>query len=368
MTELIRFNLKRLQRRHFIFVILSTAAILIGLIFMITTQQIDQANKETILKLDKQSEFLAQELQTVPVKPAKINQDQEVYWFLVSAKNQLLVALVQAKNAKQTKNEPAFRHAHRKMLLAAQIMNQISPNIADKYLQLSQETINQDLKRDTFLERSDQTIMVGRYSLATSGFLTLLLTILVNPLTLCLLMMLFNWTWREDFDSGTGRFLLLSTQKRGQLLAVNLLVNLILLLCLFFIIGILGIIICHLYASSEHITWQYPLAQQLSLVHQVVQLVGAAVPTVLLITLINNWLTILIKQLNLRLAVNVIVVLSMTLLPIFRLNFNPFWQLFKQFYAPTIIPISTFIGAGIAIIVLILILKLTLSNYSIKNH
>lgn len=368
MTEMIRLNLIRMHRRHFLLVVLGIALGLVGLMLTITTQQINQANEKIILKLDKQSEFLAQELQNVPAKPVKINEEQADYWSLVKLKEQLLVDLVQAKKAKQTKNEINFRHYHRKILIEAQGMNKISSNEADKYLQLNKQSIKQLLKRDNFLEKSGQTIMIDNYSLSTAGFLTLLLTVIVNPIVLALLMLVLNWTWREDFDSGTGRLLLLGTGNRHYILYANLLVNMVLFGILLLITGILGAIVCQLYNSPEQITWQYPLAKNLSLTRQAGQLILAAIPIAILVTLINNLITIFVKQLNLRIALNMIGVLAMTLIPQLHVTYNPLWQVCKQLYLPEVIPIKAFLGAVFGVFIMLVALRLVLNNYSIKRQ
>ncbi|WP_125766618.1 hypothetical protein [Lapidilactobacillus wuchangensis] len=365
--NIMRLGLKQYQRRHFILVIIALAAFFVTLLFIITAQQIDQTNARTVLRLDKQSELLANDLRDVPAKPQKIKPEQRDYWRIVKLKKQLLYELVQTSKAKKAKNEINYRHHHEKMLTFSTDINGLIPNFSDQYLQKTPQTVSKELTRDRFLKKTGQTIMIDNYSLSIPGFLLFVTTVLANPIILSILIFLFNCIWREDFDSETNRLLLLSTPNRRSLLFSNFMLNMLTFITFLILVIAFSVVLCTVHYTPERISWQYPLGSKQTIVQKIVQLLIYLLPLDLIITMINDLSTIFIKQLNFRIAANIIIVAAITFGPIFRANFNLFWQTGRQLFSPIRIPWLCLLFSVLIILVGFIILTICLRKYTIKN-
>lgn len=316
----------RVKRRGFWLLIIGVAIVIGTVFFGVTQWQLAQENETIIVRLERGSDELGWQLRDTPPKPAKIPKQAVTYWRVVDAKQQMLVAMHHASQAKKDGNEQDYTRWHATLLAASAQLDKYVPNGAAEFTTLDIQTIKRQLKRDRYLLATGQTVINSIYSLAPRAVLTRLFLFLLCPPILIFLLLGLNWLWRDSFDTKTHQFLLLHVRQRSHVMWENL-VSTIVLMALFSLIcggttGILAILL----GGKESVAWSYPLTPQTSLGVQAAILAVFAAPIVWCLTAGVQAGTLLLHHISTRIAVLVIVSAGITFLP-FGISLNPFAQL-----------------------------------------
>lgn len=316
----------RVKRRGFWLLIIGVAIVIGTVFFGVTQWQLAQENETIIVRLERGSDELGWQLRDTPPKPAKIPKQAVTYWRVVDAKQQMLVAMHHASQAKKDGNEQDYTRWHATLLAASAQLDKYVPNGAAEFTTLDIQTIKRQLKRDRYLLATGQTVINSIYSLAPRAVLTRLFLFLLCPPILIFLLLGLNWLWRDSFDTKTHQFLLLHVRQRSHVMWENL-VSTIVLMALFSLIcgGTTGILAI-LFGGKESVAWSYPLTPQTSLGVQAAILAVFAAPIVWCLTAGVQAGTLLLHHISTRIAVLVIVSAGITFLP-FGISLNPFAQL-----------------------------------------